>query len=123
MKVLLIDTDSLFPQIIETEGGLAEWYRLLKCDLIDITERQVAGRYYDIICDDEGLLKDGAKVSALDSAQSPQLVGNLIFCNHDDEGNETTLTDEDIARLLPNAVILSTPDGLQKWVAMSHVDF
>ncbi len=125
MKVLLIDTESLFPQIIETEGGLSEWYRLLKCDLIDITKRKVGGRYFDIIADDEGLLKAGAKVSALDSSQRPQLVGNLIFCNHDGEGNETSLTDDDIAHLLQYVVILTEDkaEEPQRWVAIYGVDF
>lgn len=125
MKVLLLDTDSPAPQIIETAGGLKEWYRLLKCDLIDITERAVAGRYYDIIVDDEGLFKGGAKVTALDSNQQPQLVGNLVFCNHDEEGNETSLTDEDIQHLLKHIVILTEAgaDNPQKWLAMNNVEF
>lgn len=61
MKVLLLDTDRLQPQVVETEGGLDEWYRLLRCDLIDIVSRQIGGRYFDIICDDEGLLRGGRK--------------------------------------------------------------
>lgn len=61
MKVLLLDTDSLQPQVVETEGGLLEWYRLIKCNLIDIVSRKIGGRYYDIILDDEGLFKGAAK--------------------------------------------------------------
>lgn len=61
MKVLLIDTDTLQPQVVETAGGLQEWYRLIKCDLIDIVSRKIGGRYYDIIVDDEGLFKGGGE--------------------------------------------------------------
>ncbi len=67
MKVICLDTDVLQPQIVETEGGLAEWYRLIKCDLIDIVSRKIGGRYYDIIVDDEGLYKGAAKPTALDA--------------------------------------------------------
>ena len=61
MKVLLIDTDTLQPQVVETAGGLQEWYRLIKCDLIDIVSRKIGGRYNDIIVDDEGLFKGGRR--------------------------------------------------------------
>ena len=61
MKVLLLDTDSLQPQIVETEGGLEEWYRLIKCSLIDIVSREIGGRYYDVIVDDEGLYRGGGE--------------------------------------------------------------
>lgn len=43
MKVLLIDTDTLQPQVVETAGGLQEWYRLIKCDLIGIVSRKIGG--------------------------------------------------------------------------------
>lgn len=61
MRVLLINTNSIMPEIIDTPGGLAEWYRLINCDLIDITTHNIGGRSYDIIADDEGLLRGGRK--------------------------------------------------------------
>lgn len=48
----MIDTDSIKPEIIETEGGLKEWRSLLKCDSIDISYLQIQGRYFDFIIDD-----------------------------------------------------------------------
>lgn len=125
MKVLLLDTDSLQPQIVETEGGLEEWYRLIKCSLIDIVSRKIGGRYYDVIVDDEGLYKGGAKVTALDTEQQPLLVGNLVICNHDGEGNETSLTDEDIERIKQELVILTEAgtDTPQRWLAINNMDY
>lgn len=79
MKVLLIDTGNLQPQVIETAGGIREWYRLIKCDMIDITSLNIGGRYYDVIVDDEGLLKDGIKPTVLDTGYKPLLVGNLVI--------------------------------------------
>lgn len=124
MKVLLLDTDSLQPQVVETEGGLLEWYRLIKCNLIDIVSRKIGGRYYDIILDDEGLFKGAAKPTALDQQQQPQLVGNLVICNTDGEGNETTLTDEDIKHILKHIVVLTEAgtDQPQKWLALNGIE-
>ena len=65
MKVFLLDTDSLQQQIIETKGGLDEWRRLLKCDLIDIVSYSLEGHTYDIIINDEGLMQERAKPTAL----------------------------------------------------------
>lgn len=124
MKVICLDTDILQPQVLETEGGLQEWYRLIKCDLIDIVSRKIGGRYYDIICDDEGLYKERAKPTALDADQQPQLVGNLVICNTDGEGNETTLTDEDISHILKHIVVLTEAgtDTPQKWLALNGIE-
>lgn len=126
MKVLVIDTDNLEPQIVETEGGLEEWYRLIKCDLIDIVSRKIGGRYFDIIADDEALLKAGGKVTGLDTEKQPMLVGNLVICNYDSEtGGETSLTDMDIAHIKEQLVILAQADTEtpQRWLAVSNMDY
>lgn len=123
MKVFLFDVSRIDPHVVETKGGLAEWRKLLKCDLIDITRRKIGGRYFDVILDDEALLKAGAKVSAIDPDQKPALVGNLIVCNSDEEGNETTLTDEDILHIMRNTTILISEEGKQPdvWPALKNV--
>lgn len=125
MKVLVIDTDSLQPQVVETEGGLQEWYRLVKCDIIDIVSRKIGGRYFDIIADDEGLYKPAAKVTALDTQQQPMIVGNLVICNHDGEGNECTLTDKDIDHIKRHIVVLAQAgaEEPQYWLALNGVDY
>lgn len=104
MKVLVINTEKLEPQIVETPGGLDEWYKLIGCSLIDIVYRQIGGRYYDIILDDEGI-RPGAKVTGLDSELEPQLVGNLVICNYDGEGGEAGLTEEDIEHIKRHIVV------------------
>lgn len=125
MKVLLIDTDNLQPQVIETTGGLKEWLRLIKCDTIDITSLNIGGRYYDVIVDDEGLLKDGIKPTALDTEYKPLLVGSLVICNADGEGNETALTDEDVEYILKYIVMLreTGTDHPQEWLALKNVSY
>lgn len=125
MQVMLIDTDEMQPGIVETEGGLDEWYRLLKCNLIDIVYRDIGGKYYDIIADDEGLLKGRAKVTALDKKGDIMLVGNLIICNYDGEGGEASLTEEDIERIKKQLVIVTETgaENPQQWLALRDVGF
>lgn len=74
--------------------------------MIDIQEHYIDGHAYDFIIDDEALLKAGGKVSALDKDGNPCLVGNIVICTCDEEGNESGLSDEDIQRILKHVVIL-----------------
>ena len=111
MKMLLIDTESNSSKVIETEGGLENYYKILNCSLIDITERKIDGQYFDIICDDEGLFKEGNQVSAVSEDGRPQLVGNILICNHDGEGGESGLSDEDLEKVSKRLAIATSPDG------------
>ena len=112
MKAYLIDTEAKEGRVVEINDGdhLSEYYKLLKCYLIDITSRKVGGKYFDIIVDDEGLFADKPIVSAIDSNGEPALVGNLLFCNHDGQGGETSLTDRDIAILQEFTTIVNVVD-------------
>lgn len=82
---------------------LDAYYHILNCSTIDIVSRRIGPRgrkYYDIICDDEGLLVSPTKISAVDSIGRPMLVGNLFICSHDAAGNEISLTDIECRRIL-----------------------
>ena len=79
---------------------LNDFYREIGCDCIDIARRSVGGKMFDIFVDDEGLLKAdaGECISAIaveDGEVAPQLVGTLVFANHDAAGNTTDLTLDD----------------------------
>ena len=73
-------------------------YKILDVETIDVAVRKIGNFTYDIICDDEGLLKDSLP-SAVTDKDEVQLVGNLLLVNHDEEGNFTSLTDEQIKDL------------------------
>ena len=99
MRGLLIDVwDN---EVKEVEAStLDEYYKLIECDTIDIVYYMIGSRYYNIICDDEGLLKDSILVSAFDKQMHPVLVGNLlIFGDTDDDGGLTSLTGDDIVQI------------------------
>lgn len=79
---------------------LKDFYREIGCDCIDIARRTIGGKQFDIFVDDEGLLKAdaGKRISAVaeeDGALKPQLVGTLVFANHDAMGNTTDLSLDD----------------------------
>lgn len=70
---------------VTIEASLEAYYKLLNCDCIDIVTRQISGRYYSIICDDEGMFKEKPKLSAVYRDKSPALVGEIFIVNHDEE--------------------------------------
>lgn len=99
---ILIDVWNETAEVKTITADLDTYYRTLNCSTITITARRIGYRsrkYYDIICDDEGLLVAPTKVSALGSMNRPELVGNLFICSHDEEGNEKSLTAADIKKI------------------------
>jgi len=91
---------------------LEDYYRLMEVDIIDIVARKINGKYYDIICDDEGLLKEQPIPTVFDTEKQPMLFGNIIIAGlADEEGNMTDLTDEDIVRITNSLGIVRLIDG------------
>ena len=95
IKAYLIDVINETHKAVEIENKLADYYRELQCTVIDIQERKIGKKVFDIICDDEGLFKQPAKISAIDNLGSPMFVGNLLVVKNKD-GETTTLSDEDV---------------------------
>ena len=108
-KGFLIRTDGRCEECtINKETELADLYAALECDMIDITCRKIGGKFYDVVCDDEGLLKDAPVLTAVTKTGEPMLCGNLLIANH--EGPElTSLTDEDIKRIKRQIVYPAWP--------------
>ena len=92
-------------QVKDVERSLESYYKEIGCDIIDVTSRKIGDQWYDIICDDEGLLKDNPVVTAVDMSGHPALVGGLIICRYDGEGDFTDLTDEDVELVMHNIVV------------------
>lgn len=100
MEVLgiLVDVESEMPLVSlkKIDESLDSLYNILNCGTIDIVARKIGGKYFDIVCDDEGLFKEHPKVSAIDKNNQPMLVGNLFICNHDSNGHLASLSENDI---------------------------
>ena len=112
IKGLLIDVSRLKGvNEIEFEDTLENLYKLCDCRLIDVAERKVGDHWYDIVVDDEGLLKQDPIPSVFDGKQQPMLAGCALFVNHDDEGNFTSLTDEQIEDLKKHCMTAVMSEG------------
>lgn len=122
---VLVDVKRGVVERCTLDGSLQDFYRVLNCSRIDITTRILATREFDIVCDDEGLLKADARVSAFDRAGSPMLVGNLFFCSSDCEGNSVSITDDDIEFIMDHAICIGSPQGgeWREWHAVFDVEY
>ena len=99
IKAYYVDPITNTAEAREITPTLETYYDMLHCDTIDIVNRGFTNckRRFDIICDDNGLYADDVRISAIDDRGRAMLVGALLVVGEaDDEGNETSLTDEDI---------------------------
>lgn len=94
----------------------------LRCACFTIINRKIGDRYFDIYCDDQGLLSDNPIPSAFNSELKPVLVGNLIFAHHDNYGETTELSDDDIAHLMANRLAVFDPNAKGNWIAVYPIE-
>lgn len=111
IKAFLVDAQGHSASVVEVEDDLPNLYDILHCDMIDITVASVGATSFDIVCDDEGLLKSDAITTALDYNLDPVLVGSLLFCHHDEDGHLTSITDEDVMTLTSHMTYTSNVLG------------
>lgn len=100
---ILLDTDHSTAEIVTLEDTLEAYYAALNCSCIDIVERTIGDskKYFTIVCDDEGLLKDTPCISAISDLGEPMLVGNLFITDFDcDTGELVSLSDRELAYVL-----------------------
>lgn len=100
-RLLLLDNENCKVREVYCEE-LQDYYNELGCDCFDIAVRDIQGKKYDLYVDDIGWFRDKPIPSAVDSDNNVMLVGNIIFANHDNEGNTISLTDEDIEHIHHN---------------------
>lgn len=116
LKVFFVDKKSIDdrhikPITLEIEPDLDIYYELLECSMIDIVQRKIGDTYFDIICDDEGLFNEPVYVTAVNSKKEPMLVGSFIICHHDDEGNETSITEDEANMIASHLGLCLRGDG------------
>ena len=117
IKGYLVDVKNMKAEVVNFEDDLQTIYGLIDVSLIDVAWRKIGENTYDIIVDDEGLLKENPIASAFDYKANPQLVGSLLIVNHDEEGNFSSLTDEQIEELKQHTgfyQLKSDAEGVQR---------
>lgn len=114
MRSLLLNTNTNKLRAVKTKGDLDDLYRLIECNTIDIVTRQIGNKVFDIVIDDEGLLVENAKISAVDDFGEPMLFGNLLFFNNDGNGNLTELTEDDIKCIRKHTRTITDSDNEER---------
>lgn len=97
---------------IDDADKLNEYYRYLHCHCIDMVTINVDGHDYDVICDDEALLRQPL-VPSLYISDEQVFFGNLAFVKIDEEGAEVSLDREDMIRILD--FIECQKERLHRW--------
>lgn len=98
IKVLYLNVqENKQPEVMEIEPENDVFHRLIGCESIDIVRRYISGKWYRVICDDEGRLKSRPKLSMADTMLDYPIAGNLIIAGIEDKfGELTSLTDADV---------------------------
>lgn len=122
IKGVLIDVENNIAESREIERNLDTYYKVLNCDLIQIVNMSINGKYFDIICDEEGTFKESPKISAIDSNYQPMLVGNLFICNTRN-GNEISLSEEEIDHVLECVRLLGTNKHPNPYPILTKVEY
>ncbi len=80
------------------------WYDILDCETIDIIELKINDEWFDIILDDEGKLKEPLGLPSIVIYHNDKVhdlvIGKVFICAHDGHGNEKSLNDEQIKKVL-----------------------
>ena len=118
MRAYFINSETDEHGPIETEPKLDEYYRLIGCRCVDFIIREINGHPYNIILDDEGLLKPNriAAVSVQSNVFGTQehLAGNLLIFGVDENDFEhgcRSLTDEELMQIQRRMILGVFSDG------------
>lgn len=111
MMAYYIDTETDEHGPVEVEPKLDEYYRLIHCDCITIAVREIDGHPYNIVLDDEGLLKPN-RISAMGVKSGERLYGSmLIFGECENSCDMRSLTDDEIWQIRRRMVMGVFDDG------------
>ena len=105
IQVLTLEVDNknkvIVPHVrfIDSDNVLSELYRIIGCDLVELVQVEVGGKFYDVYCDEEFLLKE-KPVPTLFLSGEQVLCGNLVFTTCDEEGKLGGVKEEDIGKLI-----------------------
>ena len=114
MRVFVIDVNAGTYYTDDIQDDIKSYYKIIDCQLIDIAELEIDNTTFDVIYDDEGMfVKNGARPSVVDKNDNVRMVGTVIFCYFNKNGDEIGLNDGDAATL--NKYMLRVvPDHLDK---------
>lgn len=96
---VLVDVSSGTPVVKDgsfDRNDFRSLYELLNCQTFTIVTRKIGKKYFDIYCDDEGLLKADYVPAGISIDNTEVLVGNLLIVKHDGNGEVVGLDKDDM---------------------------
>lgn len=73
------------------------FYDMLDCELVEMHDYKLGDKWFNFIMDEEGLFKDDLRIGACDENMEFPIIGSVLITGEpDDEGELTTLTQEDV---------------------------
>ena len=124
MKMLLLDVHNKGVKMVEA-NGLADYYKLIGCNYVDIIHRRIGDVEVEIVLDDEGLLVENPKPSGISVDGTPMLFGNLLVASGrvTDDGELTELTEEEVDEIMDNVATITTSVYTEPYPAFVEVDY
>ena len=117
----LVDVMDELTGPIAIDNSLESLYRILHCDLIDITYLTLGKKEFCVIVDDEGLLKSAPKISAVSASGRPMLVGNLMIVSADGGEDFTSLAPDDIRLIEKHIRHIATSQNPYPYPALCNI--
>ena len=111
-----IDPSNKDAEFVEV-NGLDDYYREIGCDCIDISVVSVHGTPFNVIVDDEGLLKGKVIASVFDSKGYPILANVAIVLGFGDDCDVRSLTVDEVRALSDETYVVSHP-LYGEWLAL-----
>lgn len=114
IKVLFVNSKASKPSdkfvYQEINNNIQEFYKMIGCRTIDIPSRKIGGTRFDFIVDDEFLLKINDEENSIPSVVLFDVLGNIqeiffgnvIICNHDDQGETIGLSVQEAKKIINN---------------------
>ena len=124
MKMLLLDVVNKDVKMVEA-NGLADYYKFIGCNYVDIIHRRIGDVEVEIVLDDEGVLVENPKPSGINVDGTQMLFGNLLIASGrvTDDGELTELTEEEVDEIMDNVATITTSVYTEPYPAFVEVDY
>ena len=124
MKMLMLDVVNKDVKMVEA-NTLADYYKLIGCDYVDVIHRRIGDVEVEIVLDDEGLLVENPKPSGISVDGTPMLFGNLLIASGrvTEDGELTELAEEEVDEIMDNVATITTSVYTEPYPAFVEVDY
>ena len=124
MKMLMLDVVNKDVKMVEA-NGLADYYKLIGCDYVDIIHRWIGDVEVEIVLDDEGVLVNAPKPSGISVDGTPMLFGNLLVASGrvTEDGELTELTRAEIDEIMDNIATITTSVYKEPYPVFVEMDY